>query len=110
MDNFLETINRLPTANHRDVHFFVQGTETDYRDRLQLAALFSFMQEAAFQDAEHYGAGASALDPLGVCWLLSRVSVRLSDQPVWCDKLTVETWVSLPFLFTRLRVEDDRTR
>lgn len=70
----------------------IRGTETDWSDRLQLTALFSLMQESAVFNADEHGWGAKTLDPLGISWVLLRVSVRMEAFPRWRDVLRVETW------------------
>lgn len=72
--------------------FEIRGAETDYRDRLHLASLFVMMQEAAYRNAEDIGIGASSLDTRGVCWLLSKISVRMLRLPEWREKFHVTTW------------------
>lgn len=84
-------------------HFEIKGTETDCMDRLHLSALLAMMQEAAYKNAETLGIGASYLDPQGICWLLSKISVRMSKLPRWLDNITVSTWSRGPrrLLFLR---------
>lgn len=72
--------------------FEIRGAETDFRDRLHLASLFVMMQEAAYQNAEEIGIGASNLDSKGVCWLLSKISVRMNRLPEWHENFSVATW------------------
>lgn len=72
--------------------YTIRGTETDWSDRLSLPALFSLMQESAVFNAEEHGWGADTLDPLHICWVLIRVSVRMNEFPRWRDVLRVETW------------------
>jgi len=72
--------------------FAIRGTDTDWRDRLHLFSLFSFMQEAAYANAEAGGLGASLLDRQGFCWMLVRISVRMDTLPRWGEVLTVSTW------------------
>lgn len=72
--------------------FAIRGTDTDWRDRLHLFSLFSFMQEAAYANAEAGGLGSSLLDRQGFCWMLIRISVRMNSLPKWGETLTVRTW------------------
>ena len=72
--------------------FSIRNTDTDCQDRLHLFALFSFMQEAAYFNAESGGLGASTLDPMGLCWMLIRISVRMESLPHWGDTITLDTW------------------
>ena len=84
-------------------HFDIKGTETDCLDRLHISALLAMMQEAAYKNAETLGIGASYLDPQGICWLLSKISVRMTKLPRWLDNITVSTWSRGPrrLLFLR---------
>ncbi len=72
--------------------FALRNTDTDFRDRLHLASLFSLMQEAAYMNAEVLNLGASRLDGLDLCWLLARISVRLTQLPHWGNTVWVKTW------------------
>lgn len=81
----------LPSA-HSLYTYEIHGTDTDYKDQIQLHSLFSMMQEAASLNAAVYGWGPEVLDPLDTCWLLLRVSVRMTRRPSWQEKITVETW------------------
>jgi len=70
----------------------IHGTDTDYKDQIQLHSLFSMMQEAATLNAAVYGWGPEILDPLDTCWLLLRVSVKMTRRPSWQEKISIETW------------------
>jgi len=81
----------FPSA-HSLYTYEIHGTDTDYKDQVQLHSLFSMMQEAASLNAAVYGWGPEVLDPLDTCWLLLRVSVRMTRRPSWQEKITIETW------------------
>lgn len=72
--------------------FAIRATDADYHDRLHLSSLFSFMQEAAYLNAEALQIGTSSLDRQGMCWILIRISVRLTHLPHWGEMVTVDTW------------------
>ena len=72
--------------------FTIRGTDTDLEDRLHLFALLSYMQEAAFFNAEAGGLGTTFLDGQGLCWILIRIAVRLDWLPHWGDRVIVNTW------------------
>ncbi len=72
--------------------FEILGTDTDNRDMLHSASLFSFMQEAAYYNSEYLGFGASELDQRGLCWLLLKMSVRMHSLPAWRNTISVDTW------------------
>ena len=85
----------MPMENVTDHHVYtytIRNTETDFRDRIHLQTLFSMLQEAASLNANVYDLGAERLDPMNMCWLLLRVSVRMKRMPAWMDTIHVETW------------------
>ncbi len=82
----------MPLAAPGFYTYEIRNTDTDYRDELHLASLFSLMQESAYRNAESLGFGASRLDPMGLCWILLGISVRLDRLPSWKDLLRIETW------------------
>ncbi len=71
--------------------FPVRSSDTDAHSQLHLSALFTCMQEAAYLHLEQLDDLFGDFDQLGLCWLLSRVSVRLDALPVWPETLVVET-------------------
>ena len=77
---------------HSRYTYEILGTDTDYKDQLQMHSLFSMMQEAASLNANVYGWGSEVLDPQDICWLLLRISVQMTRRPSWQEKITIETW------------------
>jgi len=80
------------TGGHSLYTYDIHGTDTDYKDQIQMHSLFSMMQEAASLNADEYGWGAEVLDKLDTCWLLLRVSVKMTRRPSWQEKITIDTW------------------
>jgi len=72
--------------------YTVLGTDTDYRDRLQMNALFSMLQESASCNATEHGWGFEKLDGEDYCWILLRMSVRMNRLPSWRESIQVDTW------------------
>jgi medium-chain acyl-[acyl-carrier-protein] hydrolase len=72
--------------------FNILGTDADWQDYLQPASLFSFMQEAAYSNAEALQMGASVLDGRGLCWILIRIASRFEEMPRWGERITIATW------------------
>jgi UMF1 family MFS transporter len=81
-------VNRHPPGRWS---FPVRSSDTDAHSQLHLSALFTCMQEAAYLHLEQLDDLFGDFDELGLCWLLSRVSVRLDALPVWPETLVVET-------------------
>jgi len=86
-----ETLKGLPDG-HTFYTYDIHGTDTDYKDQIQMHSLFSMMQEAASLNAAAYGWGPDVLDQTDTCWLLLRMSVRMKRRPAWLEKIKIETW------------------
>jgi acyl-ACP thioesterase len=50
------------------------------------------MQDAAGHDAARMGFGYDRIAPLGIAWVLARVTVEMRRWPGWDEDLVVETW------------------
>lgn len=72
----------------------VRASETDLRGRLSLRGLCELLQECAGRHAAALGAGAGALGPQGLAWVLIQWSVQIEAWPAWRSDLAVETWPS----------------
>ena len=83
---------RLRPGDHSIYTYEIRGTDTDFKDQIQMHSLFSMMQEAASLSAADYGWGAEVTDAMGSCWFLLRMSVRMKKCPAWLEKISVETW------------------
>jgi acyl-ACP thioesterase len=72
--------------------FPVRFGSIDRSDRLTLATIFEFFQEAAINHAEHLGVGREALGKSGQVWILSRISVVVDRRPRWGETVSVRSW------------------
>jgi medium-chain acyl-[acyl-carrier-protein] hydrolase len=84
--------SKLQPGEHGRYEYEIRGTDTDFKDQIQLHSLFSMMQEAASLSAADYGWGSDVTDASGTCWFLVRMSVRMTTRPAWLEKITIETW------------------
>jgi acyl-ACP thioesterase len=64
----------------------------DRSDRLTLASIFSFFQEAAISHAAELGVGREAMVNNGQAWVLSRLSLIVERRPVCGETIEVSTW------------------
>jgi acyl-ACP thioesterase len=80
------------SSGHQTYTYQVLGTDTDYKDRLQMDALFSMLQEAASVNASDQGWGYEKLDGDDYCWILLRISAFMEHLPAWRDQIVIETW------------------
>ena len=66
--------------------------DVDFANRLRLSTVFSLMQDAASNNADHLGWGYDALKKDSLFWVLSRAKILIHRHPVLGDDLTVDTW------------------
>jgi len=72
----------------------VHSYEADYRGNATMQILCQFMQESAWNHAEHLEVGYSHLIEKNLIWILSRQSVKIQTYPKWGDKIKIFTWPS----------------
>lgn len=70
----------------------VRFADIDCSDRLTVASVFNFFQEAAISHAENLGVGRDSMARTGQVWLLSRMSVLVDRRPQYGETVTVRTW------------------
>jgi len=70
----------------------VRFGDVDRSDRLTLASIFSFFQEAAISHAAELGVGREALASARQAWVLSRFSLIVEHRPAYNETVEVSTW------------------
>jgi medium-chain acyl-[acyl-carrier-protein] hydrolase len=73
-----------------EVHVYDTGPD----GRLSLASLFNYLQDAAWDHAEHLGFGRNDLLKDNRFWALSRMYAEIDHLPLWKDTVIVRTWPS----------------
>ena len=66
--------------------------DCDLTGQWKPSAILEIMQEMAGAHAELLGVGRSRLLPMNLCWVLTRVEVRMERYPVSGEMVTVETF------------------
>ena len=74
--------------------YAIHSYESDLNAKATPTALLQFMQESAWNHAEHLQLGFSHLAPKGLAWVLARLSLKITTLPKWHEKITLETWPS----------------
>ncbi|MDR0876489.1 MAG: acyl-ACP thioesterase [Treponema sp.] len=72
--------------------FPVRFGDTDRSDRLTLASIFNYFQEAAINNAEALGVGRDLMARTRQVWILSRMSVQVDRRPKYREEITVRSW------------------
>jgi acyl-ACP thioesterase len=65
----------------------------DGQRKLRLFALENYLLEVAGRVADSLGYGIAALYPMGLTWILTRLSIEMEELPTHCDKIRFETWI-----------------
>jgi len=74
--------------------YTIHSYESDKRALATPTALLQFMQESAWNHAEHLNLGFSHLSPKGLAWVLARLSLKVEKFPRWHTRVKLETWPS----------------
>ncbi|MCX6582778.1 MAG: thioesterase [Candidatus Aminicenantes bacterium] len=74
--------------------YLVSSYEVDARGSMPLPSLGKFMQETAYNHANHLDFGYDQLKEQGLFWVLSRLLISIDKYPRWGDKIRVRTWPS----------------
>ncbi|MBN1482139.1 hypothetical protein EH223_07775 [candidate division KSB1 bacterium] len=72
----------------------IHSYESDLTTRASSAALLQFMQESAWNHAEHLELGYSHLFEKNLAWVLARLSLHTSSLPTWHSTIKLETFPS----------------
>ena len=71
----------------------IKYQEVDGQRKLRLFALENYLLEVAGRVADSLGYGIAALYPMGLTWILTRLSIEMEELPTHCDKIRFETWI-----------------
>jgi len=71
----------------------IKYQEVDGLKRLRLFNLENYLLEVAGTVADELGFGIQALHPMGITWILTRLSVEMYALPTHCEKIRIETWI-----------------
>lgn len=84
-----ESLKKLWTDKYK-IHSFDVNT----KGHAGIPSICRFMQETAYNHAEHLGVGYSFLKTINLVWILSSQKVRMQRFPVWGEEITIQTWPS----------------
>ena len=71
----------------------IKYQEVDGQKKLRLYNLENYLLEAAGTVADELDFGIARLHPIGLTWILTRMSVELYELPTHCEKIRIETWI-----------------
>ena len=74
-------------------NFEIKYQEVDGQRKLRLFNLENYLLEVAGLVADELGFGIRALHPMGLTWILTRLSVEMYELPTHCERVRFETWI-----------------
>jgi len=72
--------------------FPIRSFDTNLYKKCKLTSLLQFFQEAAWHHAEYCRFGYSNLIKNNKFWVISGLTVEISEYPEWNDIIEVHTW------------------
>lgn len=93
----LKYLNALPSRTAVapwNETFRVRAYEIDPSGRASIQTLCNYLQEAAGNHAQTFGASVEQLTEQNLTWVLARLHVQVSHYPAWRETIHVETWPS----------------
>ena len=74
-------------------NYEIKYQEVDDKKRLRLFNLENYLLETAGTVADELGFGIAKLHPIGLTWIITRLSVEMYELPGPCEKIRIETWI-----------------
>ena len=71
----------------------IKYQEVDARKKLRLFNLENYLLEVAGTVADDLGFGIARLHPMGLTWILTRLSLEMYELPTHCERVRFETWI-----------------
>jgi acyl-ACP thioesterase len=71
----------------------IKYQEVDGQRKLRLFNLENYLLEVAGRVADELNYGIARLYPMGLTWILTRMSIEMLEMPTHCDHVRFETWI-----------------
>jgi acyl-ACP thioesterase len=71
----------------------IKYQEVDGQRKLRLFNLENYLLEVAGRVADELNYGIARLYPMGLTWILTRISIEMLEMPTHCDHVRFETWI-----------------
>jgi acyl-ACP thioesterase len=73
--------------------FEIKTQDVDGQKKLRLFNLENYLLETAGKVADQLGFGIVQLHPMGLTWILTRLSIEMYELPTYGEQLRYETWI-----------------
>lgn len=71
----------------------IKYQEVDDKKKLRLYDLENYLLEVAGTVADELDFGIARLHPMGLTWILTRMSIEMNELPGPCELIRIETWI-----------------
>ena len=71
----------------------IKYQEVDGKKKIRLFNLENYLLEVAGTVADELDFGIAKLHPMGLTWILTRVSLEMYELPTHCEHVRFETWI-----------------
>jgi acyl-ACP thioesterase len=91
--------------------YLISSYEVDAEGKASLPTLSKFMQETAYNHANHLEFGYAHLKEKNQFWVLSRLLIKINRYPRWGEKIHMRTWptgVEGLFAYRDFRILDEQ--
>ncbi|MGD8779752.1 MAG: thioesterase [Ignavibacteria bacterium] len=78
----------------REKEFSITSYNADFEGKATLPSFMQFLQEIAWEHAEHLDLGFSHLTEQNVLWVLARLKIKVNEFPNWQNVVKVKTWAA----------------
>ncbi len=72
--------------------FHIKSYDADFQGRLNMEALFHYLQEVAWENARNNDFGYEFMQKENAIWALSKVRLELLQTPRWNEQIAIKTW------------------
>ena len=73
-------------------HYTVNWYDADASNRGGIVTICKFLQESAWNHANHLGFGYRTANEVNEVWVLVRLLVKMERYPDWGETITIRTW------------------
>ncbi|MFO7939394.1 MAG: thioesterase [Bacteroidales bacterium] len=72
--------------------FHIKSYDADFMGRLNMEALFHYLQEVAWENARSNNFGYEFMQTENAYWVLSKVRLEIIEAPRWNQSIQIKTW------------------
>ncbi len=83
----------METSKVGEFHFVTESYLLDFRGRITIPMIGTYLLHAASIHADQRGFGFSDMNNKHTAWVLSRLAIEITEYPGMSEKITLYTWI-----------------